>query len=105
MEHLGAEVGQLGSFLKAYDLDAQRFRADPRIAGHDSVYIRPDLNCLGVKRPADERASKIGSSAAKCCCNSFFVRRDETAHHGHLALVDMRAKLLGCALLDNGILR
>ena len=54
MQHLGAEVGQLGGLLKADDLDAQSIGADARIGGHDAVHVGPDLDGLGLERAADQ---------------------------------------------------
>ena len=49
VQDLGAEVGQLGGFLKADDLDAKRIGADARVGGHDAVHVGPDFDGLGSR--------------------------------------------------------
>ena len=56
VQHLGAEVGELGGFFKADDLDAQCIGADARIAGHDAVDVGPDFDGVGGERAAEQSA-------------------------------------------------
>ena len=73
MQHLGAEVGKLGGFFKADDFDAQGVGADARIAGHDAVYIGPDLNGVGGERSAKKRSGEVGTAAAQRGGDAGFV--------------------------------
>ena len=94
MQNLGAEVGQLGGFFKADDLDAQRIGTDARVGGHDAVHVGPDLDGLGVERAADQRAGKVGAAAAEGGGDAGLVGGDEAAHDRHLALGDEREQLV-----------
>ena len=47
MQNFCAEVGQLGGFFKADDLDAQGVGTDARVGGHDAVHVGPDFDGLG----------------------------------------------------------
>ena len=93
MQHLGAEVGQLGRFLKADDLDAQRIGADAGIGGHDAVHVGPDFDGLGVQRAAHQRAGEVGAAAAQRGGDAGLVGGDEAAHHRDLARGDQREQL------------
>jgi hypothetical protein len=84
VQDLGAEVGQLGGFFKADDLDAQCVGTDAGIGGHDAVNVGPDFDGLGRERAADERAGEVGAAAAQGGGDAGLVGGDEAAHDGHL---------------------
>jgi hypothetical protein len=93
MQHLGAEVGQLGGLFKADDLDAQRVGADAGVGGHDAVHVGPDLDGLGGERAADEGAGEVGAAAAQGGGDAGLVGGDEAAHDRHLSLRGEREQL------------
>ena len=103
VQDLGAEVGQLGGFFKADDLDAQGIGADARIGGHDAVDVGPDFDGLGGERAADQGAGEVGAAAAEGGGDAGFVGGDEAAHDRDLALVEERAQLFRGALFDEGV--
>ena len=54
MQHLGAEVGQLGRFGEGDRLDAMAAGQDGRVGGEHAVHIGPDLDLLGADSGADD---------------------------------------------------
>ena len=84
VQHLGAEVGQLGGFFKADDLDAQGVGADAGIGGHNAVHVGPDLDGVGGERAADQGPGEVGAAAAEGGGDAGLVGSDEAAHHGNL---------------------
>ena len=56
VQHLGAEVGELGCLFEADGADAERVGADARIGGHDAVHVGPDLD--GLRRAGRRRRAR-----------------------------------------------
>ena len=83
MQNLGSEVGQLGGFFEADDLDAVRLRADVGIGGHHAIDIGPDFDDLGIESGAEERGRVVGAAAADGGLHAIFGGADEAADHGH----------------------
>ena len=65
VQHLGAEVGELGGLFEADGPHAQGIGADARVGRHDAVDVGPDLDGFGVEAAADERGGEIRSAAAQ----------------------------------------
>src|SRR5579884_1539296 len=83
MQHLGAEVGELGSLFEADDLDAARVRAEAWVGGHHAVHVGPDFDALGVQRGAHNGRGKIRSAPAHGGRDAIACRANESAHHGY----------------------
>ena len=94
VQHLGAEVGELGGFFKADGLDAQRIGADAGVGRHDAVDVGPDLDGFGIHASADEGGGVVGSAAAEGGGDAIDGRPDEAAHDGHFVVVDQRLQML-----------
>src|ERR1035437_2506042 len=104
VQDLGAEVGQLGGFLEADDLDAEGLGADAGVGGHDAVDVGPDFDGLGLERAADKGAGEVGAAAAEGGGDAGQVGGDEAGHDRHLAQSDEGAELFRRALVDDGVL-
>ncbi len=98
VQDLGAEVGELGGFFKADDLDAQGVGADARVGGHDAVNVGPDLDGIGGKRAAEQGAGEVGTAAAERGGDAGFVGGDEAAHDGNASRVEVRLEVFQGAL-------
>ena len=64
MQHLGAEVGKLGRFVEADDLDAAGVGTKARVGGHHAIDVGPDFDALRVEAGAENGGGKIGAAAA-----------------------------------------
>ena len=65
MQHLGAEIGQLGGFGEGDGFDAMAAGQDGGIGGEHAVDIGPDLNLFGADARADDGSGEIGTAAAE----------------------------------------
>src|ERR1035438_4370856 len=65
MQHLGAEIGELGGFGEGDGFDAMAARQDGGIGGEHAVDIGPDLDLLGADAGSYNRGREIGTAAAK----------------------------------------
>ena len=59
MQHLRAEVGELGGLFEADGAHTQCIRADARIGRHNAVDVGPDLDRTGVQTSAHERSGVV----------------------------------------------
>ncbi len=80
MQHLGAEIGQLGGFGERDQLDPVAARRDARVRSQHAVYIGPDLNLVGSDARAHDGRREIRAAPAKRGCDARLGRADETAH-------------------------
>ena len=61
MQHLGAEIGELGGFRVRETGDGAGSRHDARIGSEDSAHVGPDLYFAGVESCAHQRGRVVGS--------------------------------------------
>ena len=65
VQHLGAEIGQLGGFGEGDRLDAMAARQDRGIGGEHAVDVGPDLDLFGADARADDGGGEVGAAAAE----------------------------------------
>ena len=90
VQHLGAEVGQLGGLGERQLRDQTRRGDHARIGAQHAVHVGPDLNLAGVDAGADERAGIVRSAASERRRVPIRRRADESAKHGDAAAVENR---------------
>ena len=61
VQHLGAEVGELGGFGEGDGLDAVAAGQDGRVGGEHAVHVGPDLDLFGADARADDGGGEVAS--------------------------------------------
>ena len=73
MQHLRAEIGQLGGFGERDGLHAMAAGHDGGVGGQHAVDIGPDLDLLGADTGADDGGREVGAAAAQRGGDAVFV--------------------------------
>src|SRR5438067_140002 len=81
MQHLRAEIGELGGLGERDRLHAVPAGEDGWVGGEHAVDVGPDLDFLGSYARADDRSGVVGSTAAKRSSDTGFSRGDEASHY------------------------
>ena len=61
MQHLGAEISQLGGFGEGDGLDAMAAGQDGGVGGEHAVHVGPDLDLFGADARAHDGGREIAS--------------------------------------------
>ena len=77
MQHLGAEIGELGRFAVGNFGNRARLGHEARIGGEHAVHVRPDDDFIGIERRAQDRRGIVGAAAAERGENAVGGRADE----------------------------
>ena len=88
MEHLGAEVGELGGLREADLGHGPRAGDGARVHGEHAVHVGPDLDLLRVEQRAEERGGPVGAAAAEGGGDSLLGGADEAGQQGNPPLAD-----------------
>ena len=59
VQHFGAEVGELGGFVEADDLDAACIGTDSRVGGENAVDVGPDFDAVGTEASAEDGGGEV----------------------------------------------
>ena len=100
MQYLRAEECQFRRFVESDDIDALRLRAQPRIGGHHSFDVSPDLDSPGIQRSADDGSRKVRPSPAEGGGHTLGGRSDETTHDGNLVGLQERLHVMTQSVTD-----
>ena len=65
VQHLGAEVGQLGGFGEGDAFHAVAAGDDARVGGQHAVHVGPDLDLLGADARAHDGRAEVRAAAAR----------------------------------------
>mmetsp|Transcript_56794 Transcript_56794/g.83119 ORF Transcript_56794/g.83119 Transcript_56794/m.83119 type:complete len:432 (-) Transcript_56794:291-1586(-) len=87
VQHLGAEVGQLGGLLEGDLGHGPRRGHHPRVRRHDAVHVLPHLHLVGPNGGRQEGGREVRAPAAQRGDRPILGGAHEAGDHGHQVLV------------------
>ena len=93
MQHLGAEVGELGRLVGGDARDRLGVGGHLGVHVHEAVDLGPDLDLLGLEERADHGRGGVGAAAAQGGGDPVPGGPHEAADHGHEARAEHRLEL------------
>ena len=91
VQHLRAEIGELGRLRERQMLHELRLGHQPWIGRQHAVDIGPDLDFVGVDAGPDDRRRIVRASAPERRRHPLARRANEAAEHRHAPIGEQRA--------------
>src|SRR3569833_1877849 len=78
MDDLRAEIRELHGFVIGEGVDDGGIRNPSRVGRQHAIYVRPDLDLLGVQQGAENGSREVAPVATECGLHPATVGRNET---------------------------